>query len=124
MFRVKEIVKTSGKGRTADWPEQVGTVTGVTAGSVFVQWHDCAVETEMNYGELVSTGAFNDIVSAVVADLPPPRRSRQRFTKPYGQGSGWAPVRSRVRASGSFSGTNGRQDATVTAILQPAKNGR
>ena len=72
MFRVKEIVKTSGKGRTADWPEQVGTVTGVTAGSVFVQWHDCAVEDEMDYSELVSTGAFNDAVPVVFAVLTPP----------------------------------------------------
>ena len=72
MFRIKEIVKTSGKGRTADWPEQVGTVTMVTAGSVFVQWHDCAVEDEMSFGELVSTGAFNDIVPVVFAVLTPP----------------------------------------------------
>ena len=72
MFRVKEIVKTSGRGRTADWPEQVGTVTSVTAGSVFVQWHDCAVEDEMNCDELVSTGAFNDVVPVVFAVLRPP----------------------------------------------------
>jgi hypothetical protein len=72
MFQIKEIVKPSGKGRTADWPEQVGTVTKVTIKSVFVQWHDCAVEDEMNFDELVSTGTFNDIVPVMVAELPPP----------------------------------------------------
>ena len=72
MFRIREIVKPSGKGRTADWPEHIGTVTKVTAGSVFVQWHDCAVEDEMKFDELVSTGTFNDIVPVVVAELPPP----------------------------------------------------
>jgi len=70
MFRVKEIVKPSGKGRTADWLEHPGTVTKVTAESVFVQWHDCAVEDEMNFDELVSTGTFNDIVPVVVAEFP------------------------------------------------------
>lgn len=70
MFRIKEIVKPSGKGRTADWPEHVGTVTKVTIESVFVQWHGCAVEDEMNFDELVSTGAFDDIVAVVVAELP------------------------------------------------------
>jgi len=44
MFQVKEIVKTSGKGRTADWPEHIGTVTRLTKESVFVQWHNYAVE--------------------------------------------------------------------------------
>jgi hypothetical protein len=72
MFQVKGIVKPSGKERTADWPEYPGTVTKVTAESVFVQWHDCAVEDEMNFDELVSTGTFNDIVPVVVAELPPP----------------------------------------------------
>ena len=71
MFRTKEIVKTSGRGRT-DWPEQVGTVTKVTAGSVFVQWHDCAVEDEMDCDERVSTGTFNDIVPVEFAVLTPP----------------------------------------------------
>ena len=51
-------VKPSGKGRTVDWPENLGTVTRVTKASVFVQWHDCAVEDEMNFDELVSTGTF------------------------------------------------------------------
>lgn len=72
MFRIKEIVKPSGKGRTADWPEHLGTVARVTKESVFVQWHDCAVEDEMNFDELVSTGAFDVNVPAVVAELMPP----------------------------------------------------
>lgn len=72
MFRIKEIVKPSGKGRTADWTEHIGTVTRVEKELVFVQWHDCAVEDEMKFDELVSTGTFNDIVPAVVAELPPP----------------------------------------------------
>jgi hypothetical protein len=71
MFQVKEIVKPSGKGRTADWPEHLGTVTKVTTHSVFVQWHDCAVEDEMKFDELVSTGTFADNVPVVVAELPP-----------------------------------------------------
>ena len=72
MFQIKEIVKPSGKGRTADWPTNVGTVTKVTAESVFVQWHDCAVEDETIFDELISTGTFNDIVPVVVSELPPP----------------------------------------------------
>ena len=72
MLRIKEIVNPSGKGRTADWPKHAGTVTRVTAESVFVQWHDWAVEDEMSFDELVSTGTFNDIVPVVVAELPPP----------------------------------------------------
>jgi len=72
MFQVKEIVKPSGKGRTADWPEHLGTVTRVTAESVFVQWHDYAVEDEMKFDELVSTDTFSDIVPVMVAELPPP----------------------------------------------------
>lgn len=71
MFQIKEIVKPSGKGRTADWPENVGTVTKVTKESVFVQWHDCAVEDEMTFAELVSTGTFVDKVPLVVAELSP-----------------------------------------------------
>jgi hypothetical protein len=46
----------------------------VTEESVFVQWHDCAVEDEMNSDELVSTGTFNDIVPVVAAELPPPEQ--------------------------------------------------
>jgi hypothetical protein len=72
MFRIKEIVKPSGRGRTADWSKHIGTVTKVMAESVFVQWHDCAIEDEMNFDEIVSTGTFNDIVPVVVAELPPP----------------------------------------------------
>jgi hypothetical protein len=71
MFRIKEIVKPSGRGRTADWSKHIGTVTKVIAESVFVQWHDCAVEDEMNFDEIVSTGTFNVIVPAVVAEIPP-----------------------------------------------------
>lgn len=71
MFQIKEIVKTSGKGRTVNWPENVGTVTKVTEESVFVQWHDCALEDEMHFDELVSTGAFADKIPVVVAELPP-----------------------------------------------------
>jgi hypothetical protein len=71
MFRVKEVVRPSGKDRTAGWPRQAGTVTKVMADSVFVQWDDCAVEDEMTFDELVSTGTFSDIVPVVVAGLPP-----------------------------------------------------
>jgi hypothetical protein len=78
MFRIKEIVKPSGKERTADWPMHAGTVTKVTAESVFVQWHDCAVEDEMNFDELVSTGTFKDMVPIVVAELPMPGRTRKQ----------------------------------------------
>ena len=70
MFRIKEIVKPSGKGRTADWPDNSGVVTRVTQESVFVQWLDCAVEDEMKFDELISTGAFADKVPNVVAELP------------------------------------------------------
>jgi hypothetical protein len=71
MFQVKEIVKPSGEGRTVDWPEHLGTVTKVTKDSVFVQWHDCVVEDELNFDELVSTGTFADKFPVVVAVLPP-----------------------------------------------------
>jgi hypothetical protein len=36
----------------------VGTVVRVEGTSVFVQWHNVAVEDEMAVEELVSTGAF------------------------------------------------------------------
>ncbi len=72
MFHIKEIVKPSGKGRIVNWPEHLDTVTRVTNETVFVQWHDWAVEDEMSFDELVSTGTFNDIVPVVVAELPPP----------------------------------------------------
>lgn len=71
MFRVNEIVKPSGKGRTAEWSQQTGTVTRVTAESVFIQWDDCAVEDEMAFDELASTGAFADNASPVVTGLLP-----------------------------------------------------
>jgi hypothetical protein len=71
MFSIKEIVKPSGKGRTADWPDNSGVVTRVTQESVFVQWLDCAVEDEMKFDELTSTGTFADKVPIVVAELPP-----------------------------------------------------
>jgi hypothetical protein len=44
MFFVGEIVKPSGKGRTATWDGMVGTVVRVEGTSVFVQWHNVAVE--------------------------------------------------------------------------------
>ena len=71
MFQIKEIVKPSGNGRTVDWPENLGTVTKVTKVSVFVQWHDCAVEDEMTFDELVSTGTFADKIPVLVAELSP-----------------------------------------------------
>jgi hypothetical protein len=36
----------------------IGTVVRVERTSVFVQWHNVAVEDEMDSGELVSTGRF------------------------------------------------------------------
>jgi hypothetical protein len=36
----------------------VGTVTRVEATSVFVQWHNVAVEDELDFEEVVSTGTF------------------------------------------------------------------
>lgn len=70
MFRIKEIVKPSGKRRTADWPEHIGTVTRVTKESVFVQWHKYAVEDEMSSHELISTRTRADKLPFVVAELP------------------------------------------------------
>lgn len=60
MFKVKEIVKTSGRGRTAGWDEQTGTVTKVLENTVLVQWHNLAVVDEMEFDELISTGEFAD----------------------------------------------------------------
>jgi hypothetical protein len=71
MFQIKEIVKPSGNGRTAGWPKDPGTVTNVTKESVFVQWHHCAVEDELNFDEVVSTGTFADKIPVVVAELWP-----------------------------------------------------
>lgn len=58
MFKVKEIVKTSGKRRTATWGEQYGTVAKVLENTVLVQWDNCAVQDEMHFDELISTGEF------------------------------------------------------------------
>jgi hypothetical protein len=56
MFFVGEVVTSSGKGRIATWDGMVGTVVRVERTSVLVQWHNVAVEDEMDFGELVSTG--------------------------------------------------------------------
>lgn len=74
MFQVKEIVKPSGKGRTKDWPKNLGVVTRVTQDSVFVQWQNCAVEDDLKFDEVISTGAFAEKVPNVVAELPPPKK--------------------------------------------------
>ena len=58
MFLVGEIVKPSGTGRTATWDGMVGTVVRVEGTSVFVQWHNCAVEDELDFEEVVSTYTF------------------------------------------------------------------
>lgn len=58
MLFVGEVVKPSGTGRTANWEGMVGTVTRITEASVFVQWHNCAVEDELECEELVSMGTF------------------------------------------------------------------
>jgi len=47
MFFVGEVVKSSGRGRTTTWEGMVGTVTHVSESSVFIQWHDVAVEDEL-----------------------------------------------------------------------------
>ena len=57
MFIVGEIVRPSGVGRTATWENMAGTVTSVS-GSVFVQWHNTAVEDELDFEEVVSTHTF------------------------------------------------------------------
>jgi hypothetical protein len=41
---------------------QGGTVTRVEGTSVIVQWHNVAVEDELDFEELVSTGTFNETV--------------------------------------------------------------
>lgn len=50
MFFVGEVVKPSGKGRTATWDGMVGTVVRVDGTSIFVQWHNVAVEDELDIG--------------------------------------------------------------------------
>src|SRR5450631_3899628 len=62
MIFVGEVVKPSGKGRTATWEGMVGTVVRVEGTSVFVQWHNVAVEEELEWAEVVSTGTFNQRV--------------------------------------------------------------
>lgn len=62
MFRIKETVKPSGKGRTAGWGEIYGTITEVRESSVIVQWQDMAVEDEMGFDELIATGEFAEKV--------------------------------------------------------------
>ena len=63
MFFIGEVVK-SGKGRTATWDGMVGTVVRVEGTSVFVQWHNVAVEDELGVEELVSTGTFQQRTTA------------------------------------------------------------
>jgi hypothetical protein len=58
LFFVGEVVKPSGKGRTATWEGMVGTVTRVEGTSVFVEWHNVAVEDELEFEDVVSTGTF------------------------------------------------------------------
>ena len=58
MFMVGEVVRPSGKGRTATWERIAGTVTRVTERAVFVQWHHVAVEDELDFAEIVSTHTF------------------------------------------------------------------
>jgi hypothetical protein len=58
MYKVKGIVKTSGAGRTATWGAQYGTVVKVLENTALIQWHDSAVEDEMEFNELISTGEF------------------------------------------------------------------
>ena len=59
MFLVGEIVRPSGNGQTATWVEPLcGTVTEVRKRTVVVQWHSVAVEDELDFDEVVSTGGF------------------------------------------------------------------
>lgn len=58
MFQIKEIVKTSGEGRTVNWGECYGTVVNISDTSVFVIWHETAFEDEMSFDEVISTGEF------------------------------------------------------------------
>ena len=62
MLFVGEVVTPSGKGRTASWEGMVGTVVRVEGTSVFVQWHNVAVEDELDSEEVVSTGTFQQRV--------------------------------------------------------------
>ena len=62
MFMVGEIVRPSGAGKTATWENIAETVTRVTEGSVFVEWHNGAVEDELDFEEVVSTQTFNKTI--------------------------------------------------------------
>jgi hypothetical protein len=64
MFFIGEVVKPSGKGRTATWDGMVETVIRVEGMFVYVQWHNVAVEDEMEVEELVSTGTFQQRTTA------------------------------------------------------------
>ncbi len=88
MFFVGEVVKPSGKGRTSTWEGMVGPVVRVRVEgtSVFVQWHDCAVEDEMDAGELVLKRPKNaklagrsDILTRLLEGHPsgPPEHARR-----------------------------------------------
>ena len=70
MFFVGEVVKPSGRGRTATWEGMAGTVTRVEGKSVFVQWHNVAVEDQLDFEEVFSIGTFQKRVPhhAVVLD--------------------------------------------------------
>jgi hypothetical protein len=58
---VGEVVMPSDKGRTATWDWHVGTVPGVE-GTVLGQWHNFALEGEIEFVEVVSTGTFHQCV--------------------------------------------------------------
>ena len=62
MFMVGEIVRPLGAGKTATWENMAGTVTRVSESSVFVQWHNVAVEDELDFEEVVSTHTFSEKV--------------------------------------------------------------
>ena len=60
-FKIKDIVKPSGKGRTAKWRKTEGTVTSVRKKSVFVIWHGTCVEDQMELAELIKVGVNDRI---------------------------------------------------------------
>jgi hypothetical protein len=70
MLFAGEVVKPSGRGRTATWEGMAGAVTRVEGKSVFVQWHNVAVEDQLDFEEVFSTGRFQKRVPhhAVVLD--------------------------------------------------------
>ena len=70
MFKIKEIVKPSGRGRTSSWEKDLrGTVTEVLETTVRVQWHDSAVGDEMECCELVSTSECAGKVAQIYREL-------------------------------------------------------